>query len=86
MTDDWRKPYRTRDASGCQTDAAIVGWNWITDVASERIAGGDDAFDFHIEQHGHSVALYRSVELIAVATTFRDPVNFAVLIRWKADA
>lgn len=86
--DDWRKPYRTMDASGTPDSAMSVGRRWIEEEAEEaarlygpaslEIDGGRLGAD------GASIVLYRMTDPIAVATVFRDPVNFAILVRWRA--
>jgi hypothetical protein len=85
--EDWQKPYRTMDASGSPTDAGVVGWNWIGELAQQERAN-DAALlviqDTPVEGGGKIVRLYRSTTLLAVATTFRDDMNFTVLVRWKA--
>ncbi len=32
---DWRRPYRSMDASGSPESAGVVGWEWINQVAEE---------------------------------------------------
>jgi hypothetical protein len=78
-------PYRTMDESGSPNAAGTVAWNWIGEMAAaEREA---DAATLAIESSpvsggGQVSRLYRGSTLIAVATTFRDEMNFTVLIRW----
>jgi hypothetical protein len=85
--EDWQKPYRTMDASGSPTDAGVVGWNWIGELAQQERAN-DAALlviqDTPVEGGGKIVRLYRSTTLLAVAATFRDDMNYTVLVRWKA--
>lgn len=83
---DWRMPYRTMDASGCPTDAEVVGWNWIGELAQQErdhdaaslLINGDP-----VQGGGRVTRLYRGTTLLAVATTFRDEMNFTVLVRWQ---
>jgi len=85
---DWRLPYRTMDASGSPTAADVVGWNWIGDLAQqerERDAALLVIQGTPVEGGGKVTRLYRSTTLLATATTFRDDMNFTVLVRWKAD-
>lgn len=82
--DDWRKPYRSRDASGAPDTAGAVGWRWIEERAQEAKAVYSDHAALRIETDSGTIALYRSTELLAAATIFRDQMNFAVLIRWVA--
>lgn len=85
---DWREAYRTRDNSGSPTDAGTVGWNWIGELAQqerERDAALLVIQDTPVQGGGKVIRLYRSTTLLAVATTFRDDMNFTVLVRWKRE-
>lgn len=88
MVDDWRKPYRTMDQSGSPQMAGPVGRRWIEDVANEFIAAGTPEgllmTDEQIGHGGQAIVLYRNTQVVAVATIFRDPVNFSILVRWRA--
>lgn len=87
LVDDWRLPYRTQDAGGSPDSAGVVGWNWIGNLAQAERDRGAVLLEIHstpVGNDGRVTALYRSTELLAVATTFRDPMNFAVLVRWMA--
>lgn len=86
--DDWQSAYRSRDASGAPDTAEAVGWAWIDQRAR-------DAVKIHGEMNvliespplpgeGRVIALYAHRQPIAVATIFRDEMNFAVLVRWAA--
>lgn len=85
---DWREPYRSMDAGGSDTAAENVGWRWIEDISRQmKLLYGPD--DLLIESpalpgDGRVIALYLATKPIAVATIFRDQMNFAILIRWKA--
>ena len=78
-------PYRTQDESGTPESAGTVAWNWIGELAqAER---EDDFVHLEInsrpvEGGGKVTQLYRGTTLLAVATTFRDPMNYTVLVRW----
>ncbi|WP_066284311.1 hypothetical protein [Blastomonas sp. CCH1-A6] len=78
-------PYRTQDESGTPDSAGTVAWNWIGELAqAER---EDDFVHLEInsrpvEGGGKVTQLYRGTTLLAVATTFRDPMNYTVLVRW----
>lgn len=84
---NWREPYRTMDASGSPTAAGVVAWDWISDLAQQE-RKKDAALllieSTPVEGGGRVTRLYRSTTLLAVATTFRDDMNFTVLVRWKA--
>jgi hypothetical protein len=82
----WMLPYRSMDEAGSPTAAAVVGREWIEAIAFEEAARDPDAL--HIERPDRgggasAIALYRGTELLALATIFRDPMNFSVLIRWR---
>lgn len=81
MGEDWRVPYRSQDAGGSPESARAVAWAWIDSLAASY---GPEEMP-HISQDGTSIALYRGTELRALTMIFRDPMNFAVLVRWKAD-
>ena len=87
---DWREPYRTVDESGSPEAAGTVGWNWIAELATRERARSAPVLlmtESHPVQGGGRVTtLYRGTELLAVATTFRDSMNFTVLVRWAAEA
>jgi len=81
--------YRTRDESGSPTDAGTVAWNWISELA--QLERKNDAALLVIQctpvQGGGKVTrLYRSTTLLAVATTFRDDMNFTVFVGWMCPA
>lgn len=83
---DWRKAYRSRDASGAPDTAEAVGWAWIDKQAKEA-ADLYGPMNVLIESpplpgEGRVIALYAHRQPIAVATIFRDEMNFAVLVRW----
>ena len=89
MHDDWRKPYRSMDASGAPDTAEAVGWAWIDAVATEEIERQGSHHGFAIDSpplpgDGRVIVLYHETKPIAVATIFRDPVNFSILVRWRA--
>lgn len=88
MTDDWRKPYRSMDASGAPDTAEAVGWAWIDAIAAEESKRRPHELQIDspaLAGDGRAIVLYRLTSPIAVATIFRDPVNFAYLIRWRAE-
>ncbi len=84
--DDWRLPYRTRDSGGSPESASAVGWEWINAVAEAEPDKGDLLIDGSGAHSGGAsvAALYRGTKLLAATTVFRDQMNFAVLIRWRA--
>lgn len=87
--DGWLRPYRTMDASGDEHSAGRVGWDWINAIAEE--ARTLDPAALHIEtpprEADESLAiLYRGSQMLAIAFVMRDPMNFAVLMRWRAGA
>lgn len=79
---DWRAPYRTMDASGSPEAAGAVGHAWLIDIAIAE--SQNDPLAVTLDENEH--ALYRDCKLIAAYHIIRDPMNFAVLIRWKAPA
>ena len=83
------EPYRTRDEAGSPTSAGVVAWNWISELA-QRERAKDAALlviqDTPVQGGGKVIRLYRSTTLLAVATTFRDDMNFTVLVRWLSPA
>ena len=88
---DWRQPYRSMDAAGSPEAAENVGWRWIEDLAVQQRSAAGDPAGITIESpslgsDGRAIALYSGTRLIALASIFRDPMNFAVLVRWRADA
>jgi hypothetical protein len=78
------KPYRTMDEAGEPHCAGVVGWNWICELAGQVRAQGAMPViqDTHVQGDGKITRLYRETDLLAVATTFRDDMNFTVLVRW----
>lgn len=81
-----RRPYRSVDASGDDHAAEAVGWKWIDELAIAEVEKGEPE-TLHIESpplagDGRAIALYRGTKLLAVATIFRDPMNYSVLVRW----
>lgn len=82
--DDWRAPYRTMDASGSPDSAGQVGHRWLVEIAREEHQRSPRGLELDHPPMGHHSALYRDCKLIAAYVVIRDPMNFAVLIRWKA--
>lgn len=87
--DKWREVYRSQDAGGSPLSASAVGWAWIEALALEAAATVEDAAALCIETTaldgaGRSIALFYQRKPIAVATIFRDQMNFAILVRWRA--
>lgn len=80
MTKDWREPYRSMDESGSPECAGSVGHAWLVAIAREE--HGRSPRGLEIDQMGR--ALYRDHKLVAAYHVIRDPMNFAVLIRWRA--
>lgn len=88
LASDWRRPYRTMDAGGGPDTAGVVGWNWIGELAAKERDADAAALTISGEplgSDGRVTTLYRGTKLLAVATVFRDEMNFAVLVRWRAD-
>ncbi|MFC4255422.1 hypothetical protein GRI97_08275 [Altererythrobacter xixiisoli] len=85
--DDWRQPYRSRDASGNDAAAGRVAWNWIEDLGKRLHEQGRDAMieTGRASADGFTIQLWEGTSLLALATVFRDPMNFSVLVRWAAD-
>ena len=83
------EPYRTMDASGTPESAETVAWNWIGELAQQQRK--EDAVLLQIqgtpvEGGGRVTRLYRGTTLLAVATTFRDDMNFTVFVPWLSAA
>lgn len=79
---DWRLPYRSMDMGGSPESANNVAWRWIEELAQQlRDAGAGGGLSF--ETSPGTICLYRGTHLLACATVFRDPMNFAVLVRWR---
>jgi hypothetical protein len=74
------------DASGSPDAAGVVGWNWIGELAVQEREADAVLLEIQgrpVEGGGSVTSLYRGTTLIACATVFRDPMNFAVLVRWR---
>lgn len=86
--EDWRLPYRSMDASGEPDTAEAVGWRWIEEVAHETARDREgERLIIHspqVQGDGRVIALYEGTKPIAVATIYRDEMNFAVLVRWRS--
>jgi hypothetical protein len=87
MTDDWRKPYRSQDESGSPEAAGSVGHAWLVEIARAEHAANPRGLevDFPICARPKHGVLYRDCALIAAYFVIRDPMNFAILIRWRAE-
>lgn len=85
--DDWRRPYRSMDAGGNAAAAGRVAWNWIEDLGKRLHEQGRDAMidTDKLSADGFTIQLWEGTALVALATVFRDPMNFSVLVRWAAD-
>jgi hypothetical protein len=76
------------DAGGSPESAGQVGWDFIHQVSLAehgRDPRGLELDNPRMGSDGGTIALYRDCKLIAAAFVFRDPMNFAVLVRWKAE-
>jgi hypothetical protein len=75
------------DAGGSTEAASRVGREWIEAEAREaRQFVALHRLMIETQQvvcSGWVTVLYLDQRPIAVATIFRDPMNFAVLVRWK---
>jgi hypothetical protein len=86
LASDWRRPYRSMDASGGPDTAETVGRAWIEAIAADECDVGTVFIESpRLGGDGRAIALYRGTDLLALASIFRDPMNFAVLVRWRAD-
>ncbi len=91
MTNDpanWRAPYRSQDESGSKDAAGQVAHDWIFGIAKQLHDDGCRSLQVDrqsLNGGGGIIALYRGAETIAVATTWRDPLNFTILVRWAAE-
>lgn len=82
----WLEPYRTMDASGDEHSAGRVGWEWLNEVAEEERKVDPGALSIETpprEGNENLAVLYRGSRMIALAFVMRDPMNFAVLLRWR---
>jgi len=86
MTDDWRQPYRSMDASGSPDSAGQVGHSWLVDIARAEHARDPRGLelDHPIAPGANYAVLYRDRVPIAAYFIVRDPMNFAQLFRWRA--
>lgn len=85
----WMLPYRSMDASGSAESAGQVGWDWLREIATaehEREPRGLEIDQAPLGNDGGANVLYRDRKPIAAFFVFRDPMNFAQLVRWKAPA
>jgi hypothetical protein len=85
MSDDWRKPYRTMDASGTPEAAGQVGHAWLMEIAREAHDASPTGLELDLSTTPGVGAVYRNQQLLACYVVIRDPMNFAVLIRWRAE-
>lgn len=84
---DWTVPYRSQDASGSADSAGQVGYAWLIAIARREHARDPRGLELdnpRMGPDGGATVLYRGTTLLAAAMVFRDPMNFAVLVRWKA--
>lgn len=84
---DWRAPYRTMDAQGEPDTAGAVGFDWIESLGIRLRNAGRQGLSIetsHLAGDGFTIQLWDGTALLALATVFRDPMNFAVLVRWAA--
>lgn len=75
------------DASGSPDSAGQVGWDWLLPIARAehgRCPRGLELDQPRLGADGGSCVLYRDQKPIAAYFVIRDPMNFAVLLRWKA--
>lgn len=83
--DDWRQPYRSRDAGGSPDSATHVGHRWLLDIA--RVEYGRDPagldLDHPVVPGANYAVIYRDRKPIAAYFVVRDPMNFAQLFRWR---
>lgn len=87
MTDDIADLYRTADESGSPESAGTVAWNWISELARRQRNSEPcmlEIISSRVQGGGKVTRLYRGAKLLAVATTFRDEMNFTALVRWTA--
>lgn len=85
--ESWRLPYRSMDASGSPESAAQVGWDWLYPICRDEHARNPSGLELDhppMGPGGGACMLYRDCQLIAAFHVVRDPMNFAVLTRWRA--
>lgn len=77
------------DQSGSPETAGAVAWAWTEEVAKKYEAKKGGRADLSITStsaDGNGViAIYDGSKPVAVATLFRDPMNFTILVRWMDD-
>lgn len=83
VVEEWQKPYRTMDAAGSPESASSVAWEWINRLAEASPDGTGFIENTQLGADNGAIILYRGSKPYAVATVFRDAMNFAVLVRWK---
>lgn len=83
----WGETINDLDEAGGPDSAFSVAWDWMSEQRDREIR----LFGFSVIEIIESpagglkvLALYRGTELRAAATIFRDEMNFAVLLRWRA--
>jgi hypothetical protein len=80
--DGWLAPYRSMDASGSPEAAKVVGETWMQEIINRERLVEPEALT--IERSADFHVLYRATKMVALYCTFRDPMNFTVLMRWLA--
>lgn len=84
----WLEPYRTMDAGGSPESAGQVGHQWLYEIARAEHELNPAALSLdnpRLGPDGTAQVLYRGTKLLAAALIFRDPMNFAVLLRYRAN-
>lgn len=75
------------DAGGSDTAAESVAWRWIDEIAAQlKPIYGKSALLIEspaLPGEGRVIVLYLKTKPVAVATIFRDQMNFANLVRWR---
>lgn len=77
---DWLQPYRSMDSSGAPEAAKVVGGLWMQEIINGEMLTDPDTLS--IERSEGFNVLYRGTKMVALYSTFRDPMNFTVLMRW----
>lgn len=82
----WLEPYRTMDAGGSPETAGQVGHSWLLDIARAEHDNDPAALEIdmpRLTEDGTAQILYRGPKVIAACFIVRDPMNFAILFRYR---
>lgn len=83
----WLEPYRTMDAGGSPDTVGQVGHSWLIDIARAEHDNDPAALEIdmpRLTEDGTAQILYRGPKILAACFIVRDPMNFAILFRYRA--